>query len=477
MTDTLRDSYDTIPYRHGAITLSHPARLGAIARLLGLQAALPDRCRVLELGCGEGMNLLPMAERFPGSEFVGVDFSNAQIAVGSQACSAAGLGNARFVCADLRTFDPVPGGFDYVIAHGVYSWVPPEVRERLLAVCASALAPSGVVYLSYNTQPSGGILSGLRAVLLRELMDVTEPSARCARLAGLLETLARSFSVQPGPYAELMRDLLAEMRAKPVELVLHDELEEYNEPCTFIDFADNAARHGLQFLSEAHFASMPFEHLSAEARLPLTELILDPLREQQYLDLLGNRRFRASLLCRETLSHPRVVDPQTVRGCAIGTRLHLERPEVDLRPGYPMQVVGGHGVKFIVSDPVQKAFLAILIGRAPERILFAEALADAVAALAQSGISPVVDEMVLMHAVARLFSIDQVDLLLVGESDWLSPDVSAPSTLMRHQARADLAVVNLWHENVELNAVQRAQIADPIDQANLDNWRDTGLLV
>ncbi|MEO6786281.1 MAG: methyltransferase domain-containing protein, partial [Chthoniobacteraceae bacterium] len=146
--DVIRERYDAAPYRHGAVPDSHPARVGAIARLLGIPAVPPDRCRVLELGCGEGMNLLPLAERFPKSEFVGVDFSAKQIATAEAARAACGIGNARFVFADLRTWKRDGGTFDYVIAHGVYSWVTEEVRERLLALCAEALSPCGVAYVS-----------------------------------------------------------------------------------------------------------------------------------------------------------------------------------------------------------------------------------------------------------------------------------------------------------------------------------------
>jgi len=115
MTDLLSARYDAIPYRHGAIPLSHPARIGAIAHLLGLNAAAPDRCRVLEIGCAEGMNLLPLAERLPHAQFTGVDVSAKQIATAEAARSACAIGNARLVCADLREFEPEPGAFDYVI--------------------------------------------------------------------------------------------------------------------------------------------------------------------------------------------------------------------------------------------------------------------------------------------------------------------------------------------------------------------------
>src|SRR5690349_7641325 len=105
MPDPLAVRYDAIPYRHGAIAESHPARIGAIARMLGIPSAPPDRCRVLEVGCAEGMNLLPIAERFPNSEFTGFDISPAQIAMGETARSACGIKNARLACGDVRSFE------------------------------------------------------------------------------------------------------------------------------------------------------------------------------------------------------------------------------------------------------------------------------------------------------------------------------------------------------------------------------------
>src|SRR6266511_1890899 len=158
MQDNLRESYDLVPYRHGAIPVSHPARIGAIGRIHALNCAPPDHCRVLELGCAEGMNLLPLAERFPLSEFIGVDLSPVQIATGESARVACSLGNARLVCADLREFQPEPESYDYIIAHGVYSWVSDEVKERVLAICSRALRPAGLAYVSYNTLPEWSLL-------------------------------------------------------------------------------------------------------------------------------------------------------------------------------------------------------------------------------------------------------------------------------------------------------------------------------
>ena len=456
MNDPLRARYDAIPYRHGAVPESHPARTGAIARLLGADAAPPDGCRVLELGCGEGMNLLPLAERFPLSQFIGVDFSATQIATAEAARAAAGLANARFVCADLREFEPEAGAFDYVIAHGVYSWVTDEVKDRLLALIARALAPAGVGYVSYNTQPGGGIVGGLRATLLASL----GPAPDAARAGEMLRALAAAFATQPGAHAALMRDLLGDMLAKPAAALLHEELGAVNDPVAFLDFAMHAARTGLRFLAEAQFSSMPYEHLPESARAPLAAFAGEPLQAQQLLDLLGHRRLRNSLLVRADAPPARAPDAGVVRDCAL--TLHMSPPDgrIDLEPGTALRLAGRHGFTMDVVKPAQKAFFAALCEATPARLAFADALRRTGELLAAAGLAETPDPAQLAAGMLKLFTADQLDLALAGTGEWLraSPH-PAPSPLMRHQARHGLPVVNRWHENVELSAEQRRWLA------------------
>ncbi len=456
MTDPLRARYDAIPYRHGAVPESHPARIGAIARLLGTAAAPPDGCRVLELGCGEGMNLLPLAERFPLSQFIGVDFSATQIATAEAARAAAGLANARLVCGDLREFEPEAGAFNYVIAHGVYSWVTDEVKDRLLAVIGRALAPAGVGYVSYHTQPGGGIAGGLRATMLASLGRAPD----AARTDEMLRSLAAAFATQPGPYAALMRELLADMLATPTATLLHADLAAVNDPVAFLDFAAHAARNGLRFLAEAQFSSMPYDHLPDSARAPLTAFAGDPLQAQQLLDLLGNRRLRNSLLVRADAPPAREPDAGIVRDCAL--MLHMLPPDrrIDLAPGAALRLAGRHGFAMDVVKPAQKAFFAALCEAAPARVAFDAALRRAGELLAAGGLAETPDPAQLAAGMLKLFTVDQLDLALAGTGEWLraSPH-PAPSPLMRHQARHGLPVVSRWHENVDVSAEQRRWLA------------------
>ena len=149
----MQTDYDEVPYPSLSYAQTHPDRLATIATLLGLQPAPVTHCRVLELGCAGGGNLLPMAQGLPGSEFVGLDVSEAQITAGQTLRQALGLNNLTLTQMDILDVPAGLGQFDYIIAHGIYSWVPPQVRDKVLQVCQDHLAPQGVAYVSYNCYP------------------------------------------------------------------------------------------------------------------------------------------------------------------------------------------------------------------------------------------------------------------------------------------------------------------------------------
>ena len=124
MTELGDTSYDKVPYFSQAYAQSHPDRLAATAKLFGMTPAPLGDCRVLELGCASGGNLIPMAVQLPGSSFLGIDLSVRQIADGKAIVEQLQLRNIELRQMDITAVDSSLGKFDYIIAHGVYSWVP-----------------------------------------------------------------------------------------------------------------------------------------------------------------------------------------------------------------------------------------------------------------------------------------------------------------------------------------------------------------
>ena len=170
-------SYDEVPYESHPYPQSHPDRLATIATLFGMKPAPIARCRVLELGCATGGNLIPLAASLPESEFVGIDGSTRQIADGQALIDTLKLGNVKLRCADFNEVGD-EGQFDYIIAHGVYSWIADDLQEKLLEICGKLLSPNGVAYVSYNSYPGWHMFDMARNAMLFRIRGMTEPEER-----------------------------------------------------------------------------------------------------------------------------------------------------------------------------------------------------------------------------------------------------------------------------------------------------------
>ncbi len=150
---TLTNAYDQVPYIRTSFPETHPRRLQTVAAMHGLTSPPIEKCRVLELGCAGGWNLLPMAAQLPHATLLGIDLSARQIEEGRAALAAAGLNNIELRQMSILDVTEQFGTFDYIIAHGVYSWVPRDVREKVLSIFRHNLAANGVAYVSYNLYP------------------------------------------------------------------------------------------------------------------------------------------------------------------------------------------------------------------------------------------------------------------------------------------------------------------------------------
>ena len=274
----MSNPYDQVSYRTFPRRQTHPDRLAAIARFFGMKPAPVTACRVLEIGCGNGANLIPLAYHLPESRFTGIDLAAAPI---TAACAMAGglaLSNIDLRVADLRDLGPEIGEFDYIFAHGLYSWIPSEVRDRLLAVCRERLAPEGVAFVSYNVYPGRYPRQMIREILLYHTRELEDPAERIAEARGLLEKLDH-------PEAKSLME-------QSDDSLFHDDLAPVNDPVWFREFAAHAQRHGLQYLGEAD------SHKTFDPAMPLVPAA-ELIEREQYLDFLKLRRFRQTLLCRE----------------------------------------------------------------------------------------------------------------------------------------------------------------------------------
>ena len=256
MKAALRTSYDEFPYQSVPLRQTHPDHLATVASLFGFDAPDIARARVLEIGCGSGGNLIPMAASYPGSTFVGIDLSTVQITHGATEIEALGLPNIRLQAVDVMAFDEAEPAFDYIIAHGIYSWVPAPVQDRILALCASLLAANGIAFVSYNTLPGWRMLSTVREAMLYHTRDVEDPQARIAKARATLDFLAEAVPERDSAYGRLLRLAAEHIRQKPDYYVLHEYLEEANEAVYFERFVERIGAHGLRYLGDSDVRTM-----------------------------------------------------------------------------------------------------------------------------------------------------------------------------------------------------------------------------
>ena len=308
-------SYDEVAYPSNAFQQTHPDRLTTHAHLFGLPFAPVETCRVLDIGAGDGANIIPMAAAYPRARFVGFDLSQEAVRRGAATIAALGLTNIEMVVGDIRRADFGAGAFDYVIAHGVYSWVPEPVRDGLLASIRRHLAPHGVAFVSYNALPGGRIRQALRDRLLFAVRNVKGVAARAEAAREHLLVLIDGCSKED-PFQVLMLIEAQRLHERGPNVLAHDELSDAYYPLHFYEFRDHAERYRLQFLTGAE-SSRCGEGFAPPYALDDPEF--DVLAHVQDLDFNSFRVFRQDLLVHDDVALSRIPRPERLLAMHVST--------------------------------------------------------------------------------------------------------------------------------------------------------------
>ncbi len=460
--------YDEFPYPGSAFADTHPDRLATMGTLFGMTPAPVDRCRVLELGCGDGANLVPMAFPLPNSSFTGIDLAGSAIARAQELAGQLGLTNIRFVPCDLLDFDPGLDPFDYIIAHGVYSWVPASVRERLLEICERHLAANGIAYISYNAYPGGHLRDAVRRMLQFHVRDVAGSQEKCDRVRELLDFLVAAHEEQDVYRAFLQTELNSFLERSPAHF-FHDELNAYNDQFYFYEFVRDAARHGLQFISEARLISSQSSSVPPDAAEKMRVFSQDDhLVREQYLDFVKLRSFRQSLLCRSEIRLERWLGPSPVRKMLAASAAAPASAEPDISSTCAEEFRFPNSGNMSTNHPLAKAAM-LHMGRIwPAAISFSDLLRTARSLAGREG-EPLEDDAAwLSDMLLKLFAADLAELHMhapaCATKASANPVVSA---VVRAQLRRGCHVTSLRHAAIALND-ESAQILLSL----LDGTRD-----
>ena len=461
--DGLRADYDDAPYESYAHPRSSPGHLAAIALAFGLDSPDVSHARVLEIGCASAGNLIPFAAMYPHAHAVGIDLSRGQIEHGRQRVHALGLDNVELVVGDIARADLAAlGQFDFIICHGVYSWVPDDVQEAILTACSHLLVPDGVAYLSYNVYPGWKAKEIVRDAMLLSADRAARPEDRVRAARDTVDFLQHV--AQPdGVLAKALADYQELATQTGDYYLLHEELEAFNNPCYFRDLVDRARTHGLAYLADTQLEYMfaqnygptVVDHLAAEYGH-------DQVLLEQHLDFVVDRSFRETLLVHATRGDQ--IRHQLDRS-SFG-RLHVSALTTpiteDARLDDSKQHYGDpNRMTFYANDAGVKAALAALSDCWPWTMSRSELVESARARLVDAeivesvGLEARIDallELLIIQGHAR-YRLEPVSPEGASTSIKLDEPVRRMAELTRDDV--DAFVFNQWHEMMPLAPVDR----------------------
>ena len=298
----IEKSYDELTYKSAAFAQSSPYKLEACATLLGINPPPCKNAKVLEIGCSFGGNLIPFAVNNENAKVVGIDLSGEQIRRGKEIVKEIGLSNLELIHGDICEFKS-DEKFDYIIAHGVFSWVPDFVKEAILRVIRENLSENGVAFISYNTYPGWKVKDVVRDLMLlaAEKKEGIRDKLEAAKEALLvykdfLLTKDNEYYEKKIP-AKMLMHWVEEVLSKSDFYIAHEFLEDINDPFYFKDFNSMLVKNGLTYLCEYTLEDIFVPDLGiSKVDDYKNDKFKDRIDLEQFMDIVNNKVFRQSLI-------------------------------------------------------------------------------------------------------------------------------------------------------------------------------------
>ena len=413
-----------------------------MGQIFGMDPPDIRNCRVLEIGCATGGNLVPMAEQLAGSHVVGFDLSQRQVDKANDWIVELNLKNIEIMQLDIADHQKL-GEFDYIICHGVYSWVPAETQNSILELVTHHLSPKGIAYISYNTKPGWNVRGIVRDMMLFHTQGIDNAADRIAHARQWLSFMVES--VAPAdPYGMLLKNELDILHGRSEEYLIHEYFEDANHPVYFHEFAASLASKKLKYLSEADVESTFHSDLPNEILKTLERISEDEIRLEQYLDFLRKRTFRQSLVCHADQGLHRVLEPRIVDHFFLESLLVPTNTPMHFRNRFS-------GISLAIEEPMLHTAVGILAELNKSDWRFSE-LVEEVARRTNHTI----DQEKLRRMVLQAFASGHMAFHSVPPR--YSYDLSGfpqASRCARSQSRLGPGVTSLSHHNVVLSEIDR----------------------
>lgn len=359
-TDLQEKAYDEVPYESFTYGQTHPQHMAMIGSLFGMKVPDVKTANVLELGCASGNNLFSLALSYPKAKFTGMDLSQEQINLANANKEKLGLENITFIKDDILTFDlkKNKGKFDYIICHGVYSWVPENVSERILELFSECLSDSGLALVSYNTLPGWNAVRSLREMMLFHTSRFASPAEKVSEARKLLNFLADNVSDDRAAYKGLIEDERKLLQNVNDTYLYHDHLESMNRQFYFHQFAEASHKYGLSYVGDSSLTSMFVGNMPQKA-LETLKAVNNIVLQEQYMDFITNRRFRTSIVTKKQNIPNRSLRNEQILDYYLTAGMKPEAENPDLKK--PVKFIKNGGAHFTTSAEASSTLFAELV--------------------------------------------------------------------------------------------------------------------
>lgn len=390
----------------------------------------------------------------PYATFVGVDNSGAELELANIGLRFLQLYNIQFVHKDVCDFEPTSmKESDYIIAHGLYSWVPDDVRHSILSFCSHNYKSEGLAYISYNAQPGWSTRKLVRETLLRSQLVQDAPLEEKGQMAiEVAKQLLEDLPARDYASAVLLADELERVIYAKPWYVFHEYISEVNDGFWLTDFVKKARSHDLEYVNDAQFCR-PEGQVPANLKESLADKNLDPVEQEETADLLCNRYFRASVLCRSDSPRKKTSRMEIIEEVYIATSLRAESDPFDLTDGVTERFSSSAGHEITLDRAITKAAILVLSAQWPTGRQLADLYPQAMKLFASHGCEVSANtRYLLMDEVAILFQAGQVDLRLEEPVyDKHVPEYPKIHALARFEIEHRKALTTPFHLPLSLN--------------------------
>lgn len=299
--DELKNSYDSFLYVSKPFSSTNINNLQAKAKMYGLNPVPLKEARVLELGASCGGNIVPQALYYPETTFTGIDLSGVQVKHGNDIIDSIGLKNVTLLEKDILDIDESFGTFDYIIVHGIWSWVPDVVKDKILSICNMNLSDNGIAYVSYNTYPGWKRLEQLRDIMLYSEKRAKDQDLleRTLYTKSVLKMVADTMNIDDRSRAQSAYKInnIHNVLNSNDYYVAHEYLEAFNDPVYVSDFIERARKQGCAYIGDEVLQRSFITWLADDVTNNIRTLSHDNyVDKEQFYDYVYDTQFRMSLL-------------------------------------------------------------------------------------------------------------------------------------------------------------------------------------